>query len=222
MQLEDDPLEVDVESLDQKRSPGMMLEDKERREKDKKDKAGKPISPGKLEQVHTGNLWAYAYEGNRKICGIGKVLSVSRAEGKAVFHVFRPVSDHRLRLYWKPAYEDEPGVEVLGSGSKAVEETVTAKHLLFPVQLHDGVLSPASSRRLDRMNYHFSTDSQQGGQACAALRAPALRSADGQSVSKKLEQFCLAGRGGPTLLRKVSSRRLTWCISRAGLSFRSG
>ena len=47
LQLEDDPLEVDVESLDQKRSPGMMLEDKERREKDKKDKAGKPISPGK-------------------------------------------------------------------------------------------------------------------------------------------------------------------------------
>ena len=50
------------------------------------------------------------------------------------------------------------------------------------------------------MNYHFATDSQQGGQACAALQAPALRSADGQSISKKLEQFCLAGRGRPNVV----------------------
>ena len=109
----------------------------------------------------------------------------------------------------------------MGSGSKAVEETVTAKHLLFPVQLHDGVLSPASSRRLDRMNYHFSTDWQQNGQACAALQAPVLRSADGQSVSKKLEQFCMAGRGDLVSLKKVPGRP-TWYISKVGRSFRSG
>ena len=73
LQPEDDPLEVDVESLDQKRSPGMMLEDKERKERGgETDKAGKPISPGKLEQVHTGNLWAYAYEGNRKIAALAR------------------------------------------------------------------------------------------------------------------------------------------------------
>ena len=143
-------------------------------------------------------------------------MSVSRAEGKVVVHVFRPVSDHRLRLYWQPAYEDEPGVEVLGSGSKAVEETVTAKYLLFPVQLHDGVLSPASSRRLDRMHYHFAYDWQQNGQVCAALCAPTLRSADGQSVSKKLEQFCMAGRGGLVSWKKARTRRPTWFTSRAG------
>ena len=50
------------------------------------------------------------------------------------------------------------------------------------------------------MNYHFSTDWQQNGQACAALQAPVLRSADGQSVSKKLEQFCMAGRGRPCVV----------------------
>ena len=82
------------------------------------------------------------------------------------------------------------------SGSKPVEETVTAKYLLFPVQLHDGVLSHASSRRLDRMRYHFAGDWQQSSVNCAAFhRAPAMRSADGQSVSTKLEQFCMAGRG---------------------------
>ena len=52
------------------------------------------------------------------------------------------------------------------------------------------------------MNYHFSTDLQQSGQACAAPRAPALRSADGQSVSKKLEQFCMAGRGRPNIVEE--------------------
>ena len=101
----------------------------------------------------------------------------------------------------QPAYEDEPGVEVLGSGSKPVEETVTAKYLLFPVQLNDGVLSPASSRRLDRMRYHFAGDWQQGSGRCAVLqKAPSMRSADGQTVCAKLEQFCLAGRGRPCVL----------------------
>ena len=55
------------------------------------------------------------------------------------------------------------------------------------------------------MNYHFSTDWQQSDRACAALQAPILRSADGQSVSKKLEQFCMAGRGRPCVIEEGSS-----------------
>ena len=67
----------------------------------------------------------------------------------------------------------------MGSGSKPVEETVTAKYLLFPVQLNDGVLSPASSRRLDHMQYHFAGECQQNAGGCAVLeRTPSLRSAD--------------------------------------------
>ena len=50
------------------------------------------------------------------------------------------------------------------------------------------------------MHYHSAGDWQQSGQRCAVLQTPALRSADGQSVSKKLEQFCMAGRGRPCVV----------------------
>ena len=51
------------------------------------------------------------------------------------------------------------------------------------------------------MRYHFAGDWQQGSGRCAVLqKAPSLRSADGQTVCAKLEQFCLAGRGRPCVL----------------------
>ena len=87
---------------------------------------------------------------------IGKVTALSRAESTVVVvHRYKPVTDGRLRLYWQPLFTGESGVEVLASGSIPSTETVPVKRILFPVQLHDGVVSHAAARRLDHAGYRY-------------------------------------------------------------------
>ncbi len=89
----------------------MMLEDKGA----KVEEYQKNFRPGKLEKISTGNFIAYVAVHESKQCGIGKVLSIYRAEAVVIIHKYRLVSDCRLRLYWTPVYV-ENGMEVLGTG----------------------------------------------------------------------------------------------------------
>ena len=93
-------------------------------------------------------------KGKPKACCVGKVMNISRAEAAVVVHCHRPVSDGHLRLQWKPVFIEE-GVQVLGSGSHPMTETVEARRIMFPVQLHDGVLPHSVSRQLDHMGFRF-------------------------------------------------------------------
>ena len=65
-----------------------------------------------------------------------------------------------MRLYWRPVYI-EGGSEVLGSGHAPSTETIPVKRILFPVQLHDGVLAHAAARRLDHMGYKYDSSDVQ-------------------------------------------------------------
>ena len=85
---------------------------------------------------------------------MGKVLNVSRAEAALTVHRHAPVSDGRLRLRWIPLFL-EGGVVTLATGTQMHTETVAVKHVVCTAQLHDGVLSHAVARRLDKANYIF-------------------------------------------------------------------
>ena len=79
---------------------------------------------------------------------------MSAAEATVILHKHRPVTDHHLRLYWKPVYIEE-GQEVLGSGANPSKETVPVTRVLFPVRMHDGMLAHAAARQLDQSNYRY-------------------------------------------------------------------
>ena len=71
-------------------------------------------------------------------------------------HKHQPQSEGRLRIKWLPVFIDgNGGGEVLVTGAQPSTERVEAKRLLFPVQLHDGVMSHAAARRLDNLDYGF-------------------------------------------------------------------
>ena len=131
---EEDKDELALDHHETRRSPGMMLEDKGA----KVEEYQKNFRPGKLDKLSTGNFIAYVAVQRSKKCGIGKVISISKAEAIVIIHKYRPVSDCRLRLYWTPVY-NENGTEVLGTGSVAATEQIPVQRILWPVQLHDGV-----------------------------------------------------------------------------------
>ena len=94
--LEKEPLEfheddhtIDIDRLDTKRSPGMMLEDQGRTVEAQERR----MKPGKLEKLHTGSHIVYTEPGQPKICRIGKILPISRAEAT----VIRPILLLRIR-----------------------------------------------------------------------------------------------------------------------------
>ena len=104
------------------------------------------MNPGKMEKLVTGMSVVYVVaarlldlKGKPKACGVGKLMNISRVEASVVVHCHRPVNDGHLRIQWKPVFIEE-GVQVLGSGSRPMTETVEIRRILFPVQLHDGVL----------------------------------------------------------------------------------
>ena len=174
--LEKDPLVFEEEdttlmldSTEVRRSPGMMIEDQGKAVEAQaelfgqaKKKAKEGSSPEKLKHVQTGNFVVYLLVDKSKQVTVGKVTAVSRQEQTVIVHRYKPVTDNRLRLYWLPVFVEE-GQEVLGSGSQPSTETVGIERLLFPVQLHDGVLGHAAARRLDRRGRQES--------ACPAAKA---------------------------------------------------
>ena len=130
---------VALDSIDLRRSPGMMLEDKGKSvEAQAKmiSEGRKKISPGKLDRVNIGNFVVYALADKAEEVTVGKITSISRSEQTVVVHRYKPVTDGRLRLYWLPVFV-ENGAEVLGTDSVPLTETVPIKRLVYPTELHD-------------------------------------------------------------------------------------
>ena len=94
----------------------MMIEDDGQAVRSAKEALGP--RPGKLEKLSAGMFIAYsmAVTRTRKVCAVGKVLSVSKREANVTVHQYGPVSDGHLRLHWKPLFW-EGGVLAFGSGA---------------------------------------------------------------------------------------------------------
>jgi hypothetical protein len=112
--------------------------------------------PGKLDRVSPGQFVAYSAERPKdRRCRIGKIRTVTRAEAQLVVHRYRPLSDGRLRVAWRPMFHTA-GVEVMGQGDTPSLETVKVQQVLMVVQLHDGgVLSHAAARSLDKAGWRL-------------------------------------------------------------------
>ena len=95
-----------------------------------------------------------------KRCTIGQVWSLDWGAGSVVVHRHAPRMDARLRLKWEPLSETtaaQGGAESAGPRALAQPslEKVPAVQLILVVQLHDGVISHASARRLDRAGWRI-------------------------------------------------------------------
>ena len=96
-QMDDVEVDLDGEEIDKvevRRSPGEMLEDagaKVRAREQQLKEAGK-VSPGVLAKLQTGNFVAYAHEEVKKVCLVGKVMSISKLESNVIVHKYRPAS----------------------------------------------------------------------------------------------------------------------------------
>ena len=93
-----------------------------------------------------------------KRCTIGRVWSLDWGAGSVVVHRHAPRMDSKLRLKWEPLSESsaaEGGAETAAPEALARPslEKVSFAKLLLVVQLHDGVISHASARRLDRARW---------------------------------------------------------------------
>ena len=153
--FEEDDEELEFQREDVRRSPGLMLEDGGRAVQDARRAVGS--RPGKFAKLTAGAYIAYALTTStksRKLCSVGKILSVSARENTVMVHKYGPVSDGHLRLHWQPLYWED-GVLVFGSGSRPAEETVEIKRVLEPLQLHDGVISHAAARKLENRGFTF-------------------------------------------------------------------
>ena len=88
-------------------------------------------------------------------------------------------------------------------------ETVEIRRILFPVQLHDGVLPHSVSRRLDHMGFRFAyTEEEVAAMArlmtTSTLPSPnAPNSPGGEDFAQLVEKFCRAGKATVS----VGSRR---------------
>ena len=98
----------------------------------------------------------FAYKGDgAKRCRVGKILGVSDLERLATLHRFGAVTDSRLRVLWKPLYQDREneGGFTAGAGTHPVIQTVSWGDLIQQVELNSGVLNSASARKLDRAGW---------------------------------------------------------------------
>ena len=80
-------------------------------------------------------------------------------------------------------------------------ETVAVKHVVCRTQLHDGVLSHAVARKLDKANFIFDDKEFRFEQGC--LDTPAVQGAG----STRLADLCLAVSGRPTVGSLPSGQR---------------
>jgi len=165
--------------LGDRRSVGQMLEaDEPRAEQPARCKP----SRGKLDKVSPGQFIAYApNKRSAKRCRIGKVRIILRAEAEMVVHRYRPLSEGRLRVSWRPVFRSASG-ETLDAGEEPSTESVRAQDVILIVQLHDGgVLSHAAARsldkagwRLDETDMEFEADLVHGPSDQSAARLEAL------------------------------------------------
>ena len=89
----------------------------------------------------------------------------------------------------------EEGQEFLGSGANPAKETVPINRILFPVQLHDGVLAHAAARRLDQGNDRYEHENLGTVDTVDIGTMLPERSATDESMCKMVKRFCGAGKG---------------------------
>ena len=104
--------------------------------------------------LQVGVHFAYKGDGTKR-CRVGKVLGVSDLERLVTLHRFGAVTDSRLRVLWKPLYQDREneGGFTTGAGTHPVIQTVSWGDLIQQVELNSGVLNSASARKLDRAGW---------------------------------------------------------------------
>ena len=106
--------------------------------------------------LRLGDVVAYIAAGNGKLCKIGRVVSVTTADGSVTVHKYAAQTGG-LRVKWVPVYLDEEGAEVLVHSPRPSLEILTIKRLITKVTVNaDGILDAAGARRLDKGGYQLS------------------------------------------------------------------
>ena len=109
---------------------------------------------GKPSRLEPGMLIAYAKDQKLKVCTIGRVWSLTKADNPVQVHKYVSRWNDELRVHWVPLHVDSEGVETTqAAGGKPSLEGITRKQVLDIVQLNDGVLNHAMSRKLDRRGW---------------------------------------------------------------------
>jgi hypothetical protein len=163
-----------------------------------KDEPGKkPVGKGKLEKLSVGTFVAYSQGAQPKKLRIGKITTITRNEATVAVQRYRPLSDGRLRVKWIPVEnKDAYGQSV------PMIESLSVRQIMTTVQLHDGVISHAAARKLDRSGWSLDeSDLQEQAEVEAA--------AEGENAGpeamlhvdwyKRLEQFVLTAKELPRL-----------------------
>ena len=93
-----------------------------------------------------------AYSLDKATFSIGKVLNVSRSEGKVTVHCFAPTADGRLQIRWRPFFI-ENGAEIF-DGSDPFKLVLDAGQVLClaPLSEYDAV-QHSVTRKLDHGKY---------------------------------------------------------------------
>ena len=143
---EDDEFIV-LDDIDKQRSIGDMLED-DGALRDEQWKSSNKTP--KLDKCVAGVTIAYSLD--KAAFSIGKVLTVSRSEGKVTVHCFAPTADGRLQIRWRPLFI-ENGAEIF-DGSTPVKLVLDACQVLCLAPLSEyGVVQRSVTRKLDHGKY---------------------------------------------------------------------
>ena len=152
------------------RSPGMMLEERERAtaaaEGVVPERTNKRTSQGKLASLRVGSMVAYAIDSIRanvpdnkhiKRCRVGQVKVIHPGTQQLQVQRYQPFADGRLRVLWKPLYltadTKEETFEALGN--EPLVEMVYLQRVITEVFLNSGVVNHASARRIDASGYRI-------------------------------------------------------------------
>jgi len=143
---------------------------------------------GKLAKLGAGQFVAYCNSHPKlKKCRVGKVVTLSRQQNLIIVHRYRPLADGRLRVRWLPAFTIG-GDEFLGEGDVPVKEHVKAEQIVSIIDLHDGVVSHAASRKLDNAGWRYDE---------TELTLDELRREPDLAAFTNLEEWFVATKGVP-------------------------
>ena len=106
---------------------------------------------GKKPKLEPGLHIVYAKDSQLRICSVGRIWALTKAEASVQVHKYTANWDVRLRVRWMPLFYNAEGAETTeATGGRPSLEGITPKQVLDVVQLHDGVLQHSVARKLDR------------------------------------------------------------------------
>ena len=128
-----------ADAVDQRKSLGEMLEQPTGKAK------AKAAPRGKLDKLSAGQYIAYSLSRPSKVCSVGRIWTITRADACLVIHSVT-------------APGEAGGHEVLDAGASPILEQITVQQVLLAVQLHDGVMSHAAARKLDKAGWKLDAE----------------------------------------------------------------